>query len=127
MIPLCSRFDSMLFTPKMSAIASYGNYSRSPIGLFAGIDREIVQKQVERLLRYAEPAPVGHGAHYAGTREAVDDARKRRVHLVRRRDLIANEPAFGTVAARDRHQAPAHLIIPDDGQQAAVLDDELLA
>src|ERR1035437_605497 len=29
--------------------------------------------------------------------------------------------------ARDRHQAPAHLIIPDDGQQAAVLDDELLA
>jgi EAL domain-containing protein (putative c-di-GMP-specific phosphodiesterase class I) len=28
---------------------------------------------------------------------------------------------------RDRHQAPAHLIIPDDGQQAAVLDDELLA
>src|ERR1035437_9694003 len=30
MIPLCSRFDSVLFTPKMSAIASYGNYSRSP-------------------------------------------------------------------------------------------------
>jgi hypothetical protein len=30
MIPLCSRFDSMLVTPKMSAIASYGNYSRSP-------------------------------------------------------------------------------------------------
>jgi hypothetical protein len=31
MIPLCSRFDSVLFTPKMSAIASYGNYSRSPL------------------------------------------------------------------------------------------------
>ena len=31
MIPLCSRFDSVLFTPKMSAIASYGNFSRSPI------------------------------------------------------------------------------------------------
>jgi hypothetical protein len=31
------------------------------------------------------------------------------------------------MSARDRHQAPAHLIIPDDGQQAAVLDDELLA
>src|SRR5450759_145548 len=30
MIPLCSRFDSVLFTPKTSAIASYGNYSRSP-------------------------------------------------------------------------------------------------
>src|ERR1035437_7706897 len=29
--------------------------------------------------------------------------------------------------ARAGHQAPAHLIIPDDGQQAAVLDDELLA
>src|SRR5450759_211360 len=31
MIPLCSRFDSVLFTPKMSAIASYGDYSRSPL------------------------------------------------------------------------------------------------
>ena len=30
MIPLCSRFDSVLFTPKMSAIASYSNFSRSP-------------------------------------------------------------------------------------------------
>jgi hypothetical protein len=30
MIPLCSRFDSMLFTPKRSAIASYSNFSRSP-------------------------------------------------------------------------------------------------
>jgi hypothetical protein len=30
MILLCSRFDSVLFTPKTSAIASYGNYSRSP-------------------------------------------------------------------------------------------------
>jgi hypothetical protein len=30
MIPLCSRFDSVLFTPKMSAIASCGNYSRFP-------------------------------------------------------------------------------------------------
>jgi hypothetical protein len=30
MIPLCSRFDSVLFTPKTSAIACHGNYSRSP-------------------------------------------------------------------------------------------------
>jgi hypothetical protein len=30
MIRLCSRFDSVLFTPKMSEIPSYGNYSRSP-------------------------------------------------------------------------------------------------
>jgi hypothetical protein len=30
MIPLCSRFDSVLFTPKMSAIVSYGNFSRFP-------------------------------------------------------------------------------------------------
>jgi hypothetical protein len=26
-IPLCSRFDSVLFTPKMFRIASYGDYS----------------------------------------------------------------------------------------------------
>src|SRR5450755_4355957 len=31
MIPLCSRFDSVLFTPTMSAIASYGNFSRSTV------------------------------------------------------------------------------------------------
>ena len=30
MIRLCSRFDSVLFTPKISEIPSYGNYSRSP-------------------------------------------------------------------------------------------------
>jgi hypothetical protein len=34
MIRLCSRFDSVLFTPKMSAIPSYGNYSRSPLVIF---------------------------------------------------------------------------------------------
>jgi hypothetical protein len=27
----------------------------------------------------------------------------------------------------DRHQAPAHLIFPDDGQQAAVQDTDLFA
>src|ERR1035437_2572462 len=31
MIRLCSRFDSVLFTPKISEIPSYGNYSRFPI------------------------------------------------------------------------------------------------
>ena len=34
MIPLCSRFDSVLFTPKMFRIASYGDYSRSPSFIF---------------------------------------------------------------------------------------------
>ena len=29
--------------------------------------------------------------------------------------------------AGDRHQAPAHLIVPHDGQQAAVQDTELFA
>ena len=28
---------------------------------------------------------------------------------------------------RGRHQAPTHLIIPDDGQQAAMQDDDLFA
>jgi DNA-binding protein H-NS len=31
MIRLCSRFDSVLFTPKIAEIPSHGNYSRSPI------------------------------------------------------------------------------------------------
>ena len=35
MIRLCSRFDSVLFTPKMSEIPSYGNYSRSPYVYYA--------------------------------------------------------------------------------------------
>ena len=33
MIRLCSRFDSVLFTPKISEIPSYGNYSRSPCSI----------------------------------------------------------------------------------------------
>ena len=31
MIRLCSRFDSLLFTPKIAEIPSHGNYSRSPL------------------------------------------------------------------------------------------------
>jgi hypothetical protein len=27
----------------------------------------------------------------------------------------------------DRHQAPAHIIVPDDGQQSAMQDADLLA
>jgi hypothetical protein len=30
MIPFCSRFDSVLFTPKMPTIAGCFNFSRSP-------------------------------------------------------------------------------------------------
>ena len=41
MIPLCSRFDSVLLTPKTSAIASYGNYSRSPMVMIRGQSRTI--------------------------------------------------------------------------------------
>ena len=33
MIPLCSRFDSVLFTSKRPAIASYSNFSRSQVTL----------------------------------------------------------------------------------------------
>jgi hypothetical protein len=62
------------------------------IGLLTGINREIVQKLLKRFLRYAEPAPVGHGAHYARTRKAIDYTHKRGIYLVRRRDLVANEP-----------------------------------
>jgi hypothetical protein len=55
MIRLCSRFDSVLFTPKMPAIPSYGNYSRSPkveIGDGAAGDLTIVR-------------PAGRAAHRA--------------------------------------------------------------
>jgi hypothetical protein len=35
-IPFCSRFDSVLFTPKMPAIAGRFNFSRSPLLALAG-------------------------------------------------------------------------------------------
>jgi hypothetical protein len=47
MIPLCSRFDSVLFTPKMSAIASYGNFSRSPRSI-SGRDTESISRATGR-------------------------------------------------------------------------------
>jgi hypothetical protein len=44
MIRLCSRFDSVLFTPKIAEIPSHGNYSRSPIAFhivaFAHVEPE---------------------------------------------------------------------------------------
>src|ERR1019366_6422729 len=39
MIRLCSRFDSVLFTPKVSEISSYGNYSRSPLVIASSVAR----------------------------------------------------------------------------------------
>ena len=44
MIRLCSRFDSVLYTPKISEIPSYGNYSRSPY-----VSRRAVQTRGGRL------------------------------------------------------------------------------
>jgi hypothetical protein len=58
MIRLCSRFDSVLFTPKISEIPSYGNYSRSPlVGLdFAMPGSFLVQHN--DFARYDIPAPL---------------------------------------------------------------------
>jgi hypothetical protein len=36
MIPFCSRFDSVLFTPKMPAISGRFNFSRSNIRFWSG-------------------------------------------------------------------------------------------
>src|SRR5450759_2751935 len=41
MIPLCSRFDSVLFNPNMSAIASYGNFSRSPKDIYRRLPKSV--------------------------------------------------------------------------------------
>ena len=55
MIRLCSRFDSVLFTPKISEIASYGNYSRSPYEIIFALDdpspdrtEEVMLEEIER-------------------------------------------------------------------------------
>jgi hypothetical protein len=50
MIPFCSRFDSVLFTPKMPAIAGCFNFSRSPIYIaapsffYAGVSTSLVTR-----------------------------------------------------------------------------------
>jgi hypothetical protein len=41
MIRLCSRFDSVLFTPNIAEIPNYGNYSRSPSDIERGGGRYI--------------------------------------------------------------------------------------
>jgi hypothetical protein len=76
MIPLCSRFDSVLFTPKMPAIACHGNYSRSPkgsrlkVGVFDdALVKRLKTKKAKSLFTAAlfKARVIGKGHGHAGT------------------------------------------------------------
>jgi hypothetical protein len=54
MIPFCSRFDSVLFTPKTPAIAGCFNFSRSPKYDSPGLGAFIARESI-KLVRFAEP------------------------------------------------------------------------
>jgi hypothetical protein len=58
MIRLCSRFDSVLFTPKISEIPSYCNYSRSPILIQAATPAAAVGPMSGWPIRYSSIMPL---------------------------------------------------------------------
>src|SRR4029077_6369831 len=68
------------------------------IGLLARVDRSIATKQIERLLANSEGATVADGADCLGAGKPIDTPLARRVHLVRRRDLVAHLAPLRTVA-----------------------------
>src|SRR5438552_10906047 len=68
------------------------------IGLVARIGGAIAAEEIERLLGDAEGTAVGGRTHNAGAGQFIDDAREGGVHVAGRGDLVADEPALGTVA-----------------------------
>src|SRR5919204_5524693 len=68
------------------------------ISLFARIDGEIGAESIKRLLRDANRAPVARSADHAGIGQSIDHALEGGVHLAGADDLVADQPAFRTVA-----------------------------
>ena len=64
---------------RVPMVFEIGNQRRAEmaIGLFAEIDREITQEQIDRLLRHPERPPVCDRGDHAGTGQPVDDAVER--------------------------------------------------
>src|SRR5260370_13251998 len=65
--------------------------------LLARVDGEVVAKDIERLLRDAEGAAVGGGAHHARICQAVHHALDPGVHGAGLDDLVADEPPLRAV------------------------------
>src|SRR5213595_2624623 len=63
------------------------------VGLLAGIHGHVTAELIERLLCNAKRAAIARGADHAGIREARDHSIERRIHLVRRHDLVADRAA----------------------------------
>src|SRR5674476_718803 len=55
MIRVCSRFDSVLFTPKISENPSYGNYSRSPYGKTSYCNANPELGRANCIIRFSAP------------------------------------------------------------------------
>ncbi len=66
--------------------------------LLARVDRAVAAEQIERFLRDTERAPIADRADGAGAGEPGNDALDRLVHLIGRRDLIADQAPLETVA-----------------------------
>jgi hypothetical protein len=104
MIPLCSRFDSVLFTPKMSAIACHGNYSRSP----QGNRRDLLVDDVAALDLAAGAAIEQMGARKPGAQSVETRAAGQRIAHAEIQNEIGGFAAVG-VYAPPRRRAPRNL------------------
>src|SRR5664279_3416652 len=70
MIRLCSRFDSVLFTPKISEIPSYGNYSRSPREYFSDLRISENERATKEAILQSDIAKADAAKANEGTKEA---------------------------------------------------------
>src|SRR5262245_17373656 len=66
--------------------------------LFARVNRAVAPEQIERFLRDPERAAIAHSPNSARVGEPGDNALDRLVHLIGRRDLIADQASGETVA-----------------------------
>jgi hypothetical protein len=108
MIPFCSRFDSVLFTPKMPAIAGRFNFSRSPVDLGAALAALLIAdpaREPEQLGRLGFER--GIALDLAGN--VADDAAEIGLRLAQR--LLGAAKLVGMGIA----------LVPDEGDLAAAL------
>src|SRR5262245_28996123 len=102
------------------------------ISLLLRVEGQVPSEQVERLLTNSELTAVADGAHHPRAGEAINDLCESRVHSIGRRDLVADQPAFGAGAVDPAtvHNGLSREPVAEKARQAQVghtRNDALLA
>jgi len=97
-------------------------FTEMAVGLLSCEERQVSSKEIERFLTVSELTPITDGGHDARSRETVDSMREGFVQLPNGGDLVADEPAFGSIAVESPtvHDGLPRKPIADKARQAQI-------